>query len=292
MILITTDKELRAEVQRRGREAGLGGVLVPTMGALHEGHAALIARGAEIAGARALAGGCTVSIFVNPTQFNDSADYARYPRTLEADLEICRAAGAAAVFAPKPEVVYPKNQITPVPPLPAVATRPGLEDAFRPGHFAGVCQVVMRLFTLLEPSTAVFGEKDWQQLCVVRDMTRDAGLPIDVAPFSTVRAQGGLALSSRNRFLSPPELKAALAIPRAIDAAARLSDPAAAEESMRRVLFEGNLRVEYAAVRDARTLLAPRPERPGRALVAAWSGSTRLIDNGPWMGTEPEQWVP
>jgi pantoate--beta-alanine ligase len=150
----------------------------------------------------------------------------------------------------------------------------------------------MRLFTLLEPAGAVFGEKDWQQLCVVRDMTRDAGLPIEIAPFPTVRAEGGLALSSRNRFLGPTELKAALAIPRALDAAARLADPAAAEEAMRRTLFEANLRVEYAAVRDARTLLAPRPERPGRALIAAWSGSTRLIDNGPWMGTEPEQWVP
>jgi pantoate--beta-alanine ligase len=290
MILITTESELKAA--GRGREGGLGGVLVPTMGALHEGHAALIRRGVEIAGSRALAAGCTVSIFVNPTQFNDASDYARYPRTAEADLEVCRAAGAAAVFAPAPAVVYPKNEIVPVPPLPAVATRPGLEDAFRPGHFAGVCQVVMRLFRLLEPAAAVFGEKDWQQLCVVRDMTRDAGLPIEIAPFPTVRAQGGLALSSRNRFLSPAELSAALSIPRALDEAARIAEPAAAEEAMRRVLYEAGLRVEYAAVRDARTLLQPRPERPGRALVAAWAGGTRLIDNGPWMGTEPEQWVP
>jgi pantoate--beta-alanine ligase len=292
MIVITTDRDLTAETAKRGREAGLGGVLVPTMGALHEGHAALIRRGVETAQSRALPGGCTVSIFVNPTQFNDSADFARYPRTLEADLKICEATGAAAVFAPVPAVVYPKNQIIPVPPLPAVATRPGLEDAFRPGHFAGVCQVVMRLFTLLEPEAATFGEKDWQQLCVIRDMTRDAGLPIEIAPFPTVRAEGGLALSSRNRFLSPAELKAALAIPRSIDEAARIADPAAAEEAMRRVLIDGGLRVEYAAVRDARTLLTPRPERAGRALVAAWAGGTRLIDNGPWMGTEPEQWVP
>src|ERR1051326_7057168 len=123
--------------------AAVGGVLVPTMGALHAGHAALIRRGAALA--RELGSACTVSIFVNPTQFNQPSDFARYPRTLDADLAICEAAGASAVFAPSGEVMYPRDNPVLVPPLPAVATRPGLEDRFRPGHFAGVCQVVMRL---------------------------------------------------------------------------------------------------------------------------------------------------
>ncbi len=140
------------------------------MGALHAGHGALIRRSVQEAAVRGLPGGCVVWVFVNPTQFNNPADLARYPRTLEADAVLCEAAGAAAIFAPSLDEVYPSGVSTAGPALPAVATTPGLEDAFRPGHFAGVCQVVKRLFEMCRPAAAVFGEKDWQQLAVVRAM--------------------------------------------------------------------------------------------------------------------------
>jgi pantoate--beta-alanine ligase len=145
-----------------------------------------------------------------------------------------------------------------------------------------VCQVVLRLFELTRPSVAVFGEKDWQQLQVVISMTRERGLPIRILPQPTLRDPDGLAMSSRNRFLSSPEREAALAIPRAIHAAECEPDPSRAEEAMRRVLGAAALRVEYAVVRDAATLGGRSRKGMGRVLVAAWSGGTRLIDNGPW----------
>ena len=278
MLVIRDDSDLRSAAPH-GR--GLGGVLVPTMGALHEGHAALIRHAADAA--RRGGGSCDVSIFVNPTQFNQPSDYTRYPRTLDSDLAVCAAAGATVVFAPTPETVYPPGRPVPVPRLPVVATTPGLEDAFRPGHFAGVCQVVKRLFDLLGPERAVFGEKDWQQLRVIASMVRDLAIPIEIMPHPTLRDPDGLAMSSRNRFLSPEERAAALAIPRALEAAARASTPDAAEAAMRSVLAGSGLRPEYAVVRDADTLTALRAEgATGRALIAAWSGSTRLIDNAPW----------
>jgi pantoate--beta-alanine ligase len=261
---------------------GSGAVLVPTMGALHEGHAALVRRGAALAGCSRAA--CVVSIFVNPTQFNQRFDFDRYPRTLDADLDLCGRAGATAVFAPDPKTVYPEGTLVPVPPLPEVAVRPGLEDAFRPGHFAGVCQVVMRLFRLVRPAAAVFGEKDWQQLQVVSAMTREAELALSIDAYPTQRDPDGLAMSSRNRFLSVQERAAALAIPRALAAGARQPDPAAAESAMREVLGSAPLRVEYAVCRDAESLGPVFPPRPGRVLIAAWSGATRLIDNAGWPG--------
>jgi pantoate--beta-alanine ligase len=248
------------------------------MGALHAGHAALIRAAAGMAGGNP----CVVSIFVNPTQFNQASDFARYPRTLEADLAVCGAAGAAAVFAPAPEMVYPPGRAIEVPALPAVATEPGLEDAFRPGHFAGVCQVVKRLFELLRPEAAVFGEKDWQQLRVVSAMSEASGLGVRVVPHATQRDADGLAMSSRNRFLTATERAAALAIPRALAAAVAERAAGAAEGAMRAAL--SGLRVEYAAVRDA-AALGPIGRGPGRALIAAWSGATRLIDNAPWPGS-------
>lgn len=257
-------------------------VLVPTMGALHAGHASLVRHGADLAGR--VGGRCAVSVFVNPTQFNQRSDFDRYPRTLDADVAVCRAAGADAVFAPDPELVYPPRAPVPIPTLPAVAVRPGLEDAFRPGHFAGVCQVVMRLFQLLRPGAAVFGEKDWQQLRVVSAMTREAGLTIEICPYPTQRDGDGLAMSSRNRFLSDVERAAALAIPRALRAGSERRDAAAAEAAMREVLGTAALRVEYAVCRDAETLGPLSGSGPGRLLIAAWSGSTRLIDNAPWPG--------
>lgn len=268
------------------RESAGPAIFVPTMGALHEGHAQLVRRGVALArGSRVASAGCVVSIFVNPTQFNDPSDLARYPRTLEADLATCRAAGAAAVYAPSPADIYPPGQDIPVPPLPDVATRPGLEDAHRPGHFAGVCQVVLRLFTLVRPAAAVFGEKDWQQLQVIRAMTNRFAPRIEILPGPTVRSLDGLALSSRNSLLSAQDRPRALALSRALDAARRRSDPAAAEAAMVEVLAASGIDVEYAVVRDAETLLAitgPGPPSRARALVAGRVGGIRLIDNTAW----------
>jgi len=180
--------------------------------------------------------------------------------------------------------MYPSPDAAPVPPLPAVAREPGLEDAHRSGHFAGVCQVVLRLFRLLDPDRAIFGEKDWQQLRVVTAMSHEQVLPIEIVPHPTLRDPDGLAMSSRNRFLSPAERSAALAIPAALRAAAAEHDPVRAEQAMREVLFGAALSVEYAAVRDAATLVGHPGNGPGRVLIAARSGRTRLIDNAAWPG--------
>ncbi|MFO0831624.1 MAG: pantoate--beta-alanine ligase [Phycisphaerales bacterium] len=260
-------------------------VFVPTMGALHEGHATLIEHAARLARERALPGGCAVSIFVNPTQFNEKTDYDRYPRTLEPDLDVCRAAGATLVFAPAPADIYPPDLPVAVPPLPAVATRPGLEDSHRPGHFAGVCQVVSRLFDLVQPAAAVFGEKDWQQLAVIRAMTTQQGRALEIIGAPTVRECDGLAMSSRNRFLTDTDRPRALAISRALCAGRAESSPDAAEGAMRAVLTRAGITPEYAVVRDAATLERPAiapPNTAWRALIAARVGSVRLIDNCAW----------
>ncbi len=262
-----------------------GCVLVPTMGALHQGHAALIRHAARIADARSCA--CAATIFVNPTQFNDPGDLARYPRTLDADLALCAAAGAAAVFAPDAGTVYPgwpEHRVA-VPPLPPVATQPGLEDSHRPGHFAGVCQVVQRLFDLTHPAAAVFGEKDWQQLRVIRAMVAAGGAKMDVIPSPTVRDPDGLALSSRNRFLSPADRSRALALSTAIAAAAAVPDLPAARRALADALQTCGVAPEYAVIRDADTLgETTQATRTYRTLIAARIGSVRLIDNGPWSG--------
>lgn len=283
MIVVTDAAGIERAARERSGGDALGGVLVPTMGALHEGHAALIRHAAERARRDGLGAGCVVSIFVNPTQFNDPADYQRYPRTLEADLALCETAGASVVFAPPAEVVYSPGVRVESPPLPGVATAPRLEDAHRPGHFAGVCAVVLRLFRLLHPDAAVFGEKDWQQVRVVSAMTVALGLPIRIEPHATIREADGLALSSRNRFLTPDERARAGALARALCEAGAARDPAGAEDRMRRVLTRAGVEAEYAVVRDARTLMGPEPARgPCRSLIAARLGATRLIDNAPW----------
>jgi pantoate--beta-alanine ligase len=258
-------------------------VLVPTMGALHEGHGALIRQGVGLERAKGLAGGCVVTIFVNPTQFNDPADFARYPRVLEDDLRLCEAAGASCVFAPSVEEVYPPGNSPPVPRLPDVATKPGLEDAHRPGHFAGVCQVVARLFELVRPAAAIFGEKDWQQLQVIRAMTAQLKLPVDIVPAPTIREEGGLAMSSRNRFLSPEDRQRGLALSRALSEARTGKTPQEAESIMAAILGEQGIKADYAVVRDATTLLAPSEQSlTCRSLIAARVGTVRLIDNAAW----------
>ncbi len=267
-----------------------GGLFVPTMGALHEGHLALIRHAHHLRATRRLTGPIIVSIFVNPTQFNDPADLRRYPRTLEQDLAGCARAGADAVFVPDVETIYPPAHPVPVPMLPAVARSPGLEDALRPGHFAGVCQVVARLFELVRPRLALFGEKDWQQLAVIRAMVASgvpANLPIEIVGVPTVRDTDDVALSSRNVFLSPAERASAGAIPRALAAAAGAPTPDAAEATMRHLLNAAGFHIEYAVVRHADTLMPLTPNdlasaAPGRSLIAVRLPSVRLIDNAPW----------
>jgi pantoate--beta-alanine ligase len=251
------------------------------MGALHAGHASLVRRGVAEARGRGFSSGCVVSVFVNPTQFNEQGDFTRYPRTLEADAALCARAGASFVFAPSAAEVYPPHREIRVPALPDVATRPGLEDAMRPGHFAGVCQVVKRLFEMARPGAAVFGEKDWQQLAVIRAMAERLSLPVDILACETVREEDGLAMSSRNRFLAARERERAAAIHAALAAAREESAPAEAEGRMRGVLKHAGLEVEYAVVRDAATLVGVGGG-PARALIAARLGSVRLIDNAAW----------
>lgn len=285
MQVVTTVREL---------DAFVGGVFVPTMGALHAGHASLVEQAAAMTGARPSGTGTeqvatglakrpvVVSIFVNRTQFNDPADYQRYPKTLDADLEICRRAGASAVFVPEHEVVYPADAPVPVPPLPRQASEPQLEDAFRPGHFAGVCQVVARLFELVRPAACILGEKDWQQLRVLDAMTTSMRLPIQIVPGRTVREHDGLAMSSRNRFLSPSERATAPVVYRALCEAAAERDWRRAEARMAEVLRAAGLEVQYAAVREASGLGPAEAGRPGRSLIACKLGSIRLIDNAAW----------
>lgn len=274
MMILRTLDEVDGETARRGRTRGLGGICIPTMGALHEGHASLVRRAAAL-------GPAIVWIFVNPTQFNDPADFDRYPRTLEADAELCRAAGASAVFVPSVAEVYPPGRAVEVPPLPRIATEPGLEDRHRPGHFAGVCQVVLRILRMLGPDAAIFGEKDWQQLQVVRAMLAGVWPDLRVIGAPTIREPDGLAMSSRNTLLAPAARASAPAIPRALLEAGRRGSPTEAENAMRRVLSEAGLEVEYAVVRHGEDLLAPRGQGD-RALIAAWCGGVRLIDNAPW----------
>ena len=257
---------------------------VPTMGALHEGHGSLVTR------ARADGRPVVVSIFVNPTQFGPKEDYARYPRTLDSDCALLEPLGAAAVFVPSVEAIYPRGleaarieaeRIT----LPEVARLPRLEDACRPTHFGGVALVVGRLFDLVKPAAAYFGEKDFQQLRLVEDMVeadrgRFGALRIVLCP--TMRERDGLAMSSRNRYLSSEERTAAIALSRAMQVAHSAQRVETAERLMRETLESFGLEVEYAVVRDARTLLPVTGfERPTRALIAARLGSTRLIDNAP-----------
>lgn len=256
-----------------------GGSLVPTMGALHAGHLALIRR------ARALGRPVVVSIFVNPAQFAEDEDVERYPRRLEADREAAAGAGADVVFAPDVETVYPRGAVVRAPPLPAVATEPRLEDACRPGHFAGVCQVVGRLFDLIRPRWAVFGEKDYQQLLVVQAMVeaegeRWPGLEIDA--HATLRERDGLAESSRNASLDLEQRARAVGLFQALEAARAAPGPGAATDLMVTTLEAHGLSIDYAVVRDAATLMPiDDPRRPSRALIAAHTGGVRLIDNMP-----------
>lgn len=259
------------------KAAGERVALVPTMGALHEGHASLVRIG------RMKADRVIVSIFVNPTQFAPTEDLAKYPRTFAADRARLTEARADLIFAPTAAEMYPDGFATTVTLAgPAAA---GLEDAFRPTHFPGVATVVCKLFTQARPDVAIFGEKDYQQLQVVKRMAADLDLGVKVIGAPTIRDPDGMAMSSRNRFLSSAERRAGLVLHRVLgivaDGVAAGQAPATVLAEGRRLIEEAGLALDYLELRDAGTL-APagaRPSAPLRALVAARIGSTRLIDN-------------
>jgi pantoate--beta-alanine ligase len=265
------------------RDAGTRITLVPTMGYLHDGHLSLLRearRRADEGGRRGLA---LASIFVNPTQFGPGEDLSRYPRDLEGDLAKCRAAGIDAVLAPSdPTSMFPSGHETWV---TVERTSQGLCGASRPGHFRGVATVVAKLFNLTRPHVALFGEKDFQQLQVIRAMARDLAFGVEVAGMPIVREADGLALSSRNAYLSPDERARALALSRALgvarDAAARGERDAASLRDLARRVLEGTVqRVDYVEIVHPETLAPVARAAPGSVLlVAAFVGRTRLIDN-------------
>ena len=253
-----------------GRRVGF----VPTMGALHDGHLALVARAA------AECDDVAVSIFVNPTQFGPGEDFERYPRPLAADLEKLAGAGVRWVFAPPVAAIYPPGHATRiVVDGPAV----GFEGAIRPGHFSGVATVVCRLFLAVPADAAYFGAKDWQQTLVVKRMVRDLGLPIEVVVCPTVREPDGLALSSRNAYLSPADRRRAVALSESLGLAAEIwatgAPVAALEAAMRGHLEAAGMVVDYASIVAAESLGPVVAGSEAVALVAARLGSTRLIDN-------------
>lgn len=272
MQIHTTVDSLRVARRSAGRAA-----LVPTMGNLHEGHITLMRQAGEHADA------VIASIFVNRLQFGPNDDFDKYPRTLEADFEKLEAAGVAHVFTPDESAMYPTRQTYHVDPDPAqIAT---LEGAFRPGHFRGVATVVLKLLNIVQPDVALFGKKDYQQLMVLRNMVNQLAIPVEVLPGETVRADDGLALSSRNRYLSDDERREAGRIYRCLT---RIRDAIRAgdthfdglERAAMTELAAHHWQPDYVAVRRQADLQAP--QTPNDALVvlaAARLGTTRLIDN-------------
>lgn len=265
------------KVIERAQELPGGGGFVPTMGALHEGHAALIRRSAG-ENERTV-----VSIFVNPTQFGPSEDFSKYPRTLEADLEVARAAGASHVYVPSVEAIYAPGHST-------FIEVQGVSEPwcgnFRPGHFRGVATVVQRLFQLVQPERAYFGQKDLQQCLVIGRMAKDLGLPVKLVAVPTVREADGLAMSSRNRYLGPEEREKATVIFRALEAA-RLAyvagerDVAGLYAKVDAVFaMEPAFRVQYRDLRSLPNLgVIQQVTGPAALAVAGFLGATRLIDN-------------
>jgi pantoate--beta-alanine ligase len=261
------------DVCRALRHTGRRVVLVPTMGALHEGHLALVRAAKRVPGSVV-----AVSIFVNPLQFGTGEDLDAYPRTLDQDMALLRGEGVEIVFAPTAAAMYPDGLRTTVQPGPLAAD---LEGGPRPTHFAGVLTVVCKLLQIVRPDRVLFGEKDYQQLVLIRQMVADLNLDVAVVGVPTIREIDGLAMSSRNRYLDPVQREAAVAVSAALTAGAHAADAGAqAALDAARAVLEAvpELTVDYLELRDAD--LGPlQPNRTGRLLVAVRLGSTRLLDN-------------
>jgi pantoate--beta-alanine ligase len=278
--VIQSIEEVRLTLATHRRQGGTVG-LVPTMGALHRGHGALIesaARRTDVV---------VVSIFVNPIQFNDPRDFSQYPRTLDSDVAYCESLGARIVFAPSAQEMYPE------PPgsfVDVEGVSEHLCGKFRPGHFRGVATVVLKLLQIVQPDRAYFGEKDAQQLAVIRRMVRDLNVPVEIASVPTVREPDGLALSSRNQHLTAGQRKIAPLFYRSLRSAEqRITDGEREPELIKQEALEAlrhpEIRVEYLEVVDAASM-QPVGRIAGPVLIAAaiWMGSTRLIDNVLWAG--------
>lgn len=262
----------------RNDRAELGNIaLVPTMGALHAGHLALIEE------AKKHAPHVVVSIFVNPTQFGPREDFNKYPRPIEKDIALCEKAGVSLVFNPSPEEMYPSPQYPIRFEWPQLSDP--LEGKFRPGHFSGVAQVVAKLFNILTPQVAVFGQKDFQQLRIIRELVHNLDFPIDIVAHPTLREPDGLAMSSRNAYLSEGDRKRALAISRALftaetDFKKGVRSAARLITTMQRIILEQHLLVDYIAIVDVETMKdVEHISTPCIAAVACRAGTTRLIDN-------------
>jgi pantoate--beta-alanine ligase len=269
--IVTTIADAQAQPRAKRR------VLVPTMGALHKAHGELIRVAREAAGKD---GEVAVSIFVNPLQFEPGSDYNRYPRPEKTDEEFCRSAGVDLLFRPSADELYATDRSTFVEEISLSST---LEGKSRPGHFRGVCTVVAKLFNILAPDAAVFGEKDFQQLAVIRRMVRDLNFNIDIIAVPTVREQDGLACSSRNQYLNAGERKQAAVLHKALQAAANSGKKSASEivAVAQEVINEGPLaRIDYIELVHAETLQSVQMAGSNSVLLlAVFFGKTRLIDN-------------
>src|SRR4051812_15073728 len=283
MKVITTTAEARKARSKIDQLA-----LVPTMGALHAGHLSLMSI------ARKHASTVGVSIFVNPTQFGPKEDYTKYPRPIEEDLDKCEQAGVDFVFMPSAEEMYPPGVPDVTVDLPGLTSV--LEGKHRPGHFKGVCQVVAKLFNIVQPSVACFGQKDFQQLRVIEAMVQALDMPIDVIACPTLRDPDGLAMSSRNMYLSPEDRQKALSISRALMMGYKEFKDGVRQTNrlittMQKVMLEQHLSIDYVAAVDPQTLKAVEIiESPTLLAIAARVGKTRLIDNV--VVTPPEWAVP
>ncbi|MGH8048219.1 MAG: pantoate--beta-alanine ligase [Chthoniobacterales bacterium] len=271
MKVAKTIASARAFVRRASRPI----VLVPTMGALHHGHAALIRRARKLAGRK---GRVVVSIFVNPTQFGPKEDFSKYPRPIAADEKLCRGAGADLIFRPAVGEMYAADASVFV---DESRLSTGLCGGSRPGHFRGVCTVVAKLFLIVQPDVAVFGEKDWQQLAILRRMTRDLNFSIRIVGHPTIREKDGLAVSSRNAYLTPEERAIAPGIRAALLAASAKKTPAAIlREAERGIARIPGARIDYVRLVDSESLEPAKNLKREITLAAAvFLGRARLIDN-------------
>ncbi len=276
-LLFKRTKDIRNHLERLRCDEGKSIGFVPTMGYLHEGHRALI-RESKVQNDVTV-----VSIYVNPTQFGPSEDYERYPRDLDRDMAICEELGVDAVFAPSDSEMYPEGFSTSV---NVSGITEILEGEFRPSHFRGVATVVLKLLNIVQPDRAYFGEKDYQQLKVIEKMVKDLDIPVQIVPVETVREKDGLALSSRNVYLSEEERKSALSIYRAFQHAQKMISEGERQSEVLINAMEELIRshphvtkIDYIAITDPELSPVQEVREGERILIALWVGGTRLIDN-------------